>query len=573
MSFQLSKTADNACIPSLILVVITFCVFFQLTNYDFVNFDDDLYVYENNVVKNGITLQGIKLAFTTIHVSNWHPITWLSHMLDCQLFGLNPGMHHFTGLLIHLINCVLLLVLLNRISGELWKSFFVSVLFAIHPLHVESVAWVSERKDVLSAMFWFLTIFAYFFYTQSNKSLWRYILSIFFFLMGVMTKPMIITLPFVLILIDYWPLNRFHSISLKNEFGNNVNLIIEKIPYLVISFIVGIVTIIAQKNAVAILDDISFSMRFSNAIVSYCKYLLNFIWPINLSVFYPYPVTISTWSIVCSVVIVISISLFACSKAVKCPYFFVGWFWYLGTLVPVIGIVQVGLQSRADRYTYIPLIGIFIVAVWGLSFLWEKYQFSKLSLLLLAQLSIALLAMCSYWQASYWKNSFTLFDHAAKVTKDNYVAYNNLGAHFGISDDESIGYFLKSIEIKSDYVMAYNNLSKAYFLDSKITKSIEFSEKALEVNPENPVAHYYLGLAFSRQENFLEAIKHFQIAIDTDESFIEAYINLGVTLAKMGRYDQAIRYFELALAKEPGNILARKYMNNAVEDLKRANSK
>lgn len=566
LNFRLNNISENLFVPCLILVIINVAVFFQLPGYDFVNFDDNRYVYENDVVKNGISLQGIKLAFTTVHLSNWHPITWLSHMFDCQLFGLDAGMHHLTGLLIHIINCILLLVLLNTLSGELWKSFFVAVLFAIHPLHVESVAWISERKDVLSTMFLLLTIITYSFYTQT-KSASRYLLTIFFFLLGGMAKPMVVTLPFILMLLDYWPLNRLRNQNVL-KYKSNLNiLIVEKIPFVIISLIMCVITILAQKDAVVKLDDIPIFMRIANAAVSYCAYLFSFIWPTNLSVFYPYPETIPALAIVASGLFIVSVSVFAWIKVKIYPYIFVGWFWYLGTLVPVIGIVQVGLQSRADRYTYIPLIGIFIIAVWGISFLWEKYRLSRIVFVLVAQLIIAMFALCSYWQVSYWKNSYTLFDHAVKVTNNNYIAYNNLGSHFGGMGTESIQYFLKAIEIKPDFVMAYNNLARAYLIEVKSQKSMNLRQEVSQVNFDSPIALNNIGLAFSMQDDFTEAIKHFQKAIEKDDSFTDAYINLGVTLAKLERYDEAIEYFGIAISKEPGNKLALQGMTNAVEDL------
>ena len=371
----------------LFIIMVTLSVYWQVQNFDFLNFDDDMYVTDNHHVQEGLTLKSIIWAFTTIHASNWHPLTWLSHMLDCQLYGINAGWHHLTNLLFHIANTLLLFFVFQKMTGCFWQSVFVATLFALHPLHVESVAWISERKDVLSTFFWMLTMWSYTRYVE-RLEVNRYLLVILFFTLGLMSKPMLVTLPFVLLLLDFYPLYRFRfqksdTSANPKQRSNILLLVLEKIPLLVLTAVSSAVTLYAQKHGEAImsLDAISLKIRISNAVVSYIKYIGKMIYPSNLAVMYPFQGILPWWKITGACLILVSMSLLAIRIIKQSSYFAVGWLWYIGTLVPVIGLVQVGNQSMADRYTYVPLIGLFIIITWGVSELMVQWRYRKIWLL------------------------------------------------------------------------------------------------------------------------------------------------------------------------------------------------
>jgi len=374
------KIRRQKLIICLFLVAVTLMVYLQSTNHDFVSYDDVSYVTENPNIKAGITLEGILWAFTSGHAANWHPLTWISHMLDCELYGLNPTGHHWTNIQIHVANTILLFLVLSWMTGALWQSSLVAALFAVHPLHVESVVWVAERKDVLCTLFWILSMWAYAGYVRYSTKI-HYVSSIILFTFGLMAKPMIVTLPFVFLLLDYWPLKRFQS----GQSGHGkilqqrlvaLGLVWEKIPFFILSAASSVATYIVQQSGGAVkhLDAIPFHARIGNAMVSYASYIGKMIWPINLAVFYPFPETIPLWQAAGAGVLLASVTVLVFRAACSKPYLAVGWLWYIGTLVPVIGLVQVGSQSMADRYTYIPLIGLFIIVVWGL---WDCQIFQR----------------------------------------------------------------------------------------------------------------------------------------------------------------------------------------------------
>ena len=381
---QMNKPTRKYWVPCicLTLALATLISYSQVLNHDFIDFDDDMYVTRNENVQKGLTWQNIKWAFTTNQAYNWHPLTWLSHMLDCQLFGLKPAGHHFTSVLFHIANTLLLFLVFKSMTGNLWRSAFVAALFALHPLHVESVAWIAERKDVLSTLFWLLTMAAYVRYVRKPGPKW-YLLTILAFAMGLMAKPMLVTLPFILLLLDYWPLARF-------QFGQNIKdtewkilyrLFVEKIPLFIITIITSVITFIVPKGSGAVpgLKELSLMPRLTNALISYVKYIEKMFWPSRLAVFYPRAVdAIPTWQILAALLLLLIISGLAVWLARSRKYLLVGWLWYLGILVPVIGLVQVGDQAMADRYTYVSLIGLFIIVVWGLNDLLEKWKYHKI---------------------------------------------------------------------------------------------------------------------------------------------------------------------------------------------------
>jgi protein O-mannosyl-transferase len=413
-------------IISLLLALATFIAFWQVTYADFINYDDWNYVAENSHIQNGLTLEGIEWAYTTGYASNWHPLTWISHMVDVQLFGLQPGWHHLTNLLFHLVNTVLLFLVLHQMTKALWRSVFVVALFALHPLHVESVAWVAERKDVLSTFFWMLTMGMYVSYVGRPR-LARYVGLLCCFALGLMAKPMLVTLPFVLLLLDYWPLQRLGQKNTAPHVKAPVQvpisqwslippLLTEKIPFFALATLSSIVTYLVQRHggAMEAFEALSPSARIANAFVSYITYMVKMLWPVNLAVLYPHPTGWPLWQVLGSVVILIAITVVAIRGIKKRPYVAVGWLWYVGTLVPVIGIVQVGMQAMADRCTYVPLIGLFIIVAWGVPDLLKKWSFRKEALIALPGLCLLFLFLLTWRQVGYWQNSIALYDHTLK---------------------------------------------------------------------------------------------------------------------------------------------------------------
>ncbi|MFV9644564.1 MAG: tetratricopeptide repeat protein [Desulfobacterales bacterium] len=534
-------------------ILIVYC---QAIHLDFNNYDDNLYVTENQQVQAGLTVGGLYWAFTTGHASNWHPLTWLSHMLDCELYGLNPMGHHWTNIQIHLTNTLLLFFILQYMTGAIWRSGFVAALFALHPLHVESVAWVAERKDLLCAFFWMLSVWAYLRYIIKPTTV-RYILLIIFFICGLMSKPMIVTLPFTLLLIDFWPLSRLTSPAHKEPASycqTFISLVRGKIPLFALSAISSIITVIFQQHGKSIisLDFFPLSMRIANALISYLKYIEKMIWPVNLAVFYPY----QKWP---AVEVILSGSLLLCISALVIlasrgrPYLTTGWLWYLGTLVPTVGLVQVGLQSMADRYTYIPLIGLFIIVVWGISDISSRWRRQNILFPLLSSIIFVSLMICTYFQVHHWKNSITLFTHALNVTRNNYIALCNMGQALEIQGrfDEAIPHYYKALEINPNYVDAYNNIGVALARKGDVKNAINHYYRALQINPDNAKAHNNLGAALACRGNDKDAIYHYNEALRIDSDYAGAYYNLGKIFVNQGKTKDAILHFQKALQKNP----------------------
>ena len=409
------------------LAGITLMVFYPALGSQFINFDDNLYVYQNPEVISGLNLKSVGWAFTHTVADNWHPVTMLSHMLDCQLYGLDAGRHHLTSLLLHTAAVIGLFLVLRRLTGALWPSAFVAAVFAVHPLRVESVAWVSERKDVLSGLFFMLTLAAYGHYVRDPKSIRRYLLVMLALALGLMSKPMLITTPFVLLLLDYWPLRRFVQPD-SNPSWIPRRLVVEKIPLLLLSIVFCAVTVLVQSNTIKPMTAFPLTMRIDNALVSYAVYLGQMFYPLNLAVFYPYPADgPALWKILLALLTLAAVSTFAFRWRRKRPYFLVGWLWYLGMLVPVIGLVQVGEQARADRYTYLPQIGLYLMVAYGVAELFGGWRFRRLFLSGLSIFVVGALIFLARIQVSYWKDSQSLWTHALAVTSGNYYAENNLG--------------------------------------------------------------------------------------------------------------------------------------------------
>jgi tetratricopeptide (TPR) repeat protein len=493
------------------LVVLTWAVFGQTLRYDFVNYDDPRYVYQNTTITSGINLAW---AFTHIHSENWHPLTTITHMLDCQLHGLNAGWHHFTNVLLHGLAVVLLFVALERMTGALWRSAFVAAVFAVHPLHVESVAWIAERKDVLSALFFMLTLLAYLRYTRA-PSIGRYLTVALVVALGLMSKPMLVTLPFVLLLLDYWPLARFEA-RRPNTGRQMLQLVLEKIPLLALSAVSSIVTFLAQRGAIGWTEQLPVSARISNALVAYVIYIRQMFWPAKLAVFYTHPENrLPLLEISLAFIVLVGITTAAFVFRKKAPYFMTGWLWYLGMLVPVIGLVQVGWQGHADRYTYLPQIGLYIAVTWAVTDLTRLWRLQRIVLGAAGLVLIGTLSWRAWLQTSYWRDSETLFTHALAVTSNNDVALNNLGIIFldkGQLDD-AISRLQAAIDLRPENGPAHDNLAKALLKKGQVAEAMVHYRKFLEIEPENVEARNTLGTALIQQGHVKEAIDQWQDAL------------------------------------------------------------
>ena len=561
------------------LVISTLAVYWQVQDHEFINYDDDEYITENGHVQAGLTGESIVWAFTTPYVSNWHPMTWLSHMLDYELYGDRPKGHFLTNVLLHITNALLLFMVLFRLTGAIWQSAFVAVLFALHPLNVGSVAWAAERKNILSTLFWLLTMWVYISYAN-NPSIKKYGWVALFLALGLMSKPMLVTLPFVLLLLDYWPLRRWNIKNTNGSIEQTTNsaplsrLILEKIPLLLL--VIGSITttLIVQKTSGAVksFDVYPLKERIINALVSYVSYLQKMVWPSNLSIFYPHPEgALPVWKGVLCGMVLVGITILAVKWIRKAPYFAVGWFWYLGTLVPVIGIVQVGAQAMADRYAYVPLIGIFIILAWGISDLLEKWDLRKKALPIAAGVVIPVLMVAAWVQAGHWKNTITIFKHAVSVTENQYpsfsTAHNNLGYAFELKGDigAAITHYKTAIKINPGENRGYNNIGKilsgiSRFEEAKIyyKAAIAHYKTAIKINPNDASAYTNLGYFFEKIGDIDAAITHYKTAIKTNPNpeDVRAYINLGEILSGVSRVEEAKTYYKEAIRVKPNSHTA-----------------
>jgi hypothetical protein len=476
-----------------------------------VNYDDPRYVYQNTRITSGISVANVAWAFSHIHSENWHPLTTITHMLDCQLHGLNAGWHHFTNVLLHCLAVVLLFVALERMTGALWRSAFVSAVFAVHPLRVESVAWIAERKDVLSAFFFMLTLLAYLHYTRA-PSIGRYLTVVLGVALGLMSKPMLVTLPFVLLLLDYWPLGRFAT-HRSNTGRRLLHLFLEKIPLIALSAISSTVTFLAQQGAIGWTEQLPVSARISNALVAYVIYIRQMFWPARLAVFYPHPENrLRVLEITLAFIVLVGITAAAFVFRKRAPYFVTGWLWYLGMLVPVIGLVQVGWQGHADRYTYLPQIGLYIAVTWTVTDLTRSWRLQRMALGVASLIVVGALSWRCWLQTSYWRDSETLFRHALAVTSNNDVALNNLGIIFlekGQLDD-AISKLQAAIDLRPENGPAHDNLAKALLKKGHLAEAMVEYRKLLEIEPGNVETRNTLGTALIQQGMLREAIDQWQ---------------------------------------------------------------
>ena len=570
-AFQVNAFAF--CI-SLLLALVTVLVYLPVRHHSFLLFDDADYVTDNHHVQAGLTWAGVNWAFTTGHTGNWHPLTWLSHMLDVQLFGISSMGPHMVNVLFHVANTVLLFILLRRLTGALWCSAWVAALFALHPLHVESVAWVAERKDVLSAFFFLLTLWAYARYAQcrsraeSRALLWPstldyvlYVLALFSFALGLMCKPMLVTLPFVLLLLDYWPLQRFDASTVQHT-------VVEKVPFFLLSALSSGVTFAAQKSGGAVRSLASFpvSERMENALVSYARYLGKTFWPVDLAVFYPHPGHWPAEQVVSGAILVAGLCLGVVWFGRRFPFAVTGWFWFLGMLVPTIGLVQVSNQSMADRYTYLPSIGIFIILAWGAREVSMRWRFSKAVIGIGAGLTVIACAVRTEGQLHYWQDSESLFRHALAVTKGNFVAHNNLGSTLLQKGQvaEAIDQFRQALEVRPDYADAYCNLGSALLQKRRADEAIAQFRKALEVQPNHPLARYNLATTLLQNGRVNEAIAQFQNAVEIRPDDPLTHLNLGNALLQKGRLDEAVAQYQKVLEIQPDDADAHNNLGSAL---------
>jgi len=554
--------------------VATLAVYWPLLNHDFVIYDDRDYVTENPHIQGGITKAGGIWALTTFHAGNWHPLTWLSHMLDYQLFGLKAGMHHLTSLLIHMANSILLFLVLRRMTGAIWQSGFVAALFALHPLHVESVAWVSERKDVLSAFFWMLTMWAYVRYTE-RPEFNRYLLVLILFTLGLMSKPMVVTLPFVLLLMDFWPLCRvkWGQVCEENSAGfqkeQTFRLVWEKIPLFALVLLSCVMTFLSEQggNTVGSLDIYPLSMRVSNALVSYLIYIKKIFWPGDLAVLYPYPGAIPWWQTLGAGALLVCLFVVALRASKRSPYLVVGWLWYLGTLVPVIGLIQVGVQGMADRYTYIPLIGLFMMVAWGLHDLLGRRRYPRLVLSISAGLLLSTLMICTWFQVRHWINSIALFTHTVNVTSGNYMGHHILGVALEKEGrlNDALSHYFESIKIEPhNYPDSYSNIGGVYIQQGRIEDAIKYCSEALRIDPRSVNAHITLGNALAAKGDMDTAVDHFFEALRIEPESGEAHNNLGNVLLRQGRVEDAIQHCSKALGFKARFVRAHINLANAL---------
>ncbi|HVM50683.1 MAG TPA: tetratricopeptide repeat protein [Candidatus Acidoferrum sp.] len=589
LPFKLPRCRKEAAI-SVLLFLLVVGVFLPSIQNGFIDVDDAGYISQNVHVCQGFSWDGLGWAFTNVVGGSWHPLTWLSIMLDCQLFGTRPAGHHAIDLLLHALNTVLLFLALQRMTGASGRSAFVAALFGVHPLHVESVAWAAERKDTLSTLFWMLTLLTYARYTelskaQSPRAARFYRFTLLFFVCGLMSKPMLVTLPLVLLLLDWWPLGRGFSPALFRE----------KQPFLLLGLAVGVLTLFSQEEVGALspLTDLGFRARVVNAILSYLRYLAQMAWPLRLALFYPLPRAFPIWPAAGVVLLLVALSLLALWTSRTRPYLAVGWLWYLVTLLPVIGLIQVGQQSHADRYTYIPSIGVFTLLVWGIHDLTRGWRFQRL---VLSALGLAIALPCialTRRQLRYWKDSQALFSHALTVTQDNVLAHdilgsllvregrldegiphlevalklapsyarvhNDLGAALGKKghDDQAMAQFQEALQLDPKLADAHRNLALALEKQGRLDEAIGQLRLAVALKPEFPEAHRNLGIMLGKQGRLPEAAASLGEAVRLAPADAEAQCSLGITLGKLGRLDEALEHLEAAVHLNPGSAEAQ----------------
>ncbi len=551
-----STSPDNSRIllVCLALAGITCALYWPVLGNAFVNYDDNTYITENAHVLHGLNWPDLKWAFTTGHTGYAHPVTWLSHQLDYQLYGAWAGGHHLTNLAIHVANTLLLFLLFWRLTRDLWPSAFVAALFAVHPLHVESVAWIAERKDVLSGLFFLLTLHAYAAYT-TKRQVSHYLLALGLFVLGILSKPMLVTVPGVLLLLDYWPLGRLTLRQGKRDpaiWPTIRRLIVEKIPFALVAVGWSILTFALQKEVGAVGQQ-EIALRMANAVVSYATYLWTTFWPQHLAVFYPYPTSIPLWTVLVSVALLVLVSVLCLARWRSSPYLSVGWFWYLGMLLPVIGLIQAGGQAHADRYAYLPQIGLSVALGWGIVELTKPWPSRRYWLSGAAAVVMALLMARSWSQIRVWRDSESLWSHALAVTPDNLVARFNLGHVVGQQGryQEAVEHFTIALRIEPDFLDALINMGMTLMDQGHAAEAAGFFERALRVAPDSSKAHTQLAIALARQDKKAEALAEFRKAVELAPQDADARANLGLMLARQGNVAEAMEQLSEAVRLNP----------------------
>jgi tetratricopeptide (TPR) repeat protein len=584
--------ARNPVVACLALAFATLTVYWLATLNGFVNYDDPDYVTSNPHVQAGLKWQSVVWAFGSGHASNWHPLTWLSHMLDWQLFEDKAAGHHLTSVLIHVTNTLLLFLVLREMTGAYWRSSFIAALFALHPLHAESVAWISERKDVLSTFFLFLTLGAYtrFVRTKAAASLngasrlqtstFYYFASLSFFALGLISKPMLVTVPFLLLLLDYWPLGRIKSFvgvdvrrltppnakKSQSPYVDCYKLVIEKAPFFVLSLVSSVITFLVQQKGGAVSASLSIAQRIANAFVSCARYFGNMFWPLDLSVLYPHPGDWPVWQVIAAGTLILGLSVLALFLVRTRPYLAVGWFWFLGCLVPVIGLIQVGIQSMADRYTYVPIIGLWIALVWWLCDVIPISPARERGFAIGAGFALAACMVLTARQIQFWHDSESLFRRAVAVTSKNYLAYNNLGYYLAGRGkvEEALVNYHKAIEINPAYEDALNNIGYALAGQKKHAEAVPYYEAALRIRPNHVEVHNNLGNALSELGQIPAAIEHYRFVLREKPDHADAHNNLGIALAMQGNVDEALEHFHAAIKFKPNYASAHSNLGNAL---------
>jgi Flp pilus assembly protein TadD len=557
-------------IVSLFLVVSLFTVYGQVGHYEFINYDDNDYITENRHVRAGWTMEGLVWAFTTRFHRHWHPLTWLAHMTDCQFFGLNAGWHHLSSVFLHMANTLLLFFVFRRMTGALFRSAFVAALFALHPLHVEPVAWVASRKDVLSAFVWMLTMWVYVGYAE-RPGFTRYVLVLIGFILGLMAKSMVVTLPLVFLLLDYWPLGRF-------EFGQSFagrgmgarklpgagrqmapafHLVWEKALFFLIVGACAVMAVLVMHRGRTLSSAMgAFWPRMdliAGSLVHYMRYMGQMFWPLDLATPYPEASMPPGWQVAGAGLLLLCISFLVFWQGRRRPYLPVGLLWYLFTLMPVIGLVRTGPHVMADRYTYIPLIGLYIIIAWGVPDLLERWRHGRMALGVSMGIVLLALIMSAWYQVGHWKNSVTLLTHTVNATANNWLAHNNLGV--ALKDqgqfEAAIYHYGEALRVNPTYAVARSNLGIVLAEQGKFEEAIEHFSEALRIQPDYEEAHYNLGLALAKQGNVQEAIRHFSEALRIKPGYGEAHYNVGVALANQGKLQDAMSHFSEALQIQP----------------------
>ena len=589
-------TVAGVCV---FLALIVWIVFGQTSRFDFINYDDNIYVSDDSLVTRGLTLEGVKAAFSDQHSDNWVPLTTLSHMLDCQFFGLNAGDHHLTNVLLQTATAILLFLALREMTGFLWRSAFIAAVFAIHPLRVESVAWVSERKDVLCGVFFALTLWAYVRYVRSPKPVGWYLATLCLFILALMSKPSVVTLPFVFLLLDYWPLNRLIRRS-PGEGGFNIVIILEKIPIFLLSFACCVPTLVSEKVGIQPDQIYPASLRIENAIISYVIQMGRMVYPANLAIFYPYPKAIPWWEVALAGMLLAGICAIAWAQRRTRPWLLVGWLWYLGMLLPNIGFIQVGAQAQADRHTYLPQIGLALALTWLVADLCALWRDRRAALGSLSALILVALIFCARAQAAYWRDSETIWNHALACTSNNYIAYNHLGnvllqqgkVDEAISNyhealqiypnyaadegnlgdallqqgnvDGAISHYQKALQIKPDFAEAWYNLGNALLQQGRVDEAIPGIQQALKIKPDLAEAYNKLGNALFQQRDMDGAIANYQKALQIKPDYVDACNNLGLVLLQKGKPDEAILHFQEVLRIDPDIALVQDNLGSAL---------